>query len=71
MFLIYIGLLFVPYFLGFNLFASGIIVGAIMITSIPVVMTGEGTLDILSGILEAVVDGALAFVEGVASIFNF
>ena len=57
-------------FLGFNLFASGIIVGAIIITSIPVVMAGEGTFDILSGILEAVVDGALAVIEGIASIFN-
>lgn len=58
-------------FLGFNVFLVGVIVGALIILSIPLLIGGESALDILTGTLEAVIDGAVAIFDGLASLFDF
>jgi len=36
----------------------------------PVILTDSGPLEILSGILEAIVDGVLAIIEGITSAIS-
>lgn len=58
-------------FLGFNLFVVGVIVGALIISSIPLLIAGESALGILTGTPEALIDGAVAIFDGFASLFDF
>ena len=55
-------------FLGFNLFVVGVIVGALIISSIPLLIAGESALGILTGTPEALIDGAVAILTVCKSI---
>ncbi len=46
-------------------------VGSLIISSIPLLIAGDSALDILTGTLEAVIDGAVAIFDGLASLFDF
>lgn len=52
---------------GFHFAAMTVLALALASVATPVVMGGEGVLEMVTGIVEAVVDGLLAIVEGIAS----
>ncbi len=52
---------------GFHAAAMAFVALSLAGVAPPVVLNGEGILEILAGIVEAVVDGVLAIIEGIAS----
>ena len=50
---------------GFEALALGAMVLAIAGAATPVIVSGEGILDILLGVVEAIVEGVMAVVEGI------
>lgn len=55
---------------GFQWVAVVALVCAAACLATPVVMAGEGILEMIMGMLEAILDGILAIFEAIASIFS-
>lgn len=48
----------------------GVLLLSVVGVAIPVVSAGEGIADILASILEALVEGAVLVIEGIASVIS-
>ncbi|VUD69451.1 hypothetical protein TDB9533_04821 [Thalassocella blandensis] len=57
-------------FAGFEVIATGILITSLAASAVPVVVAGEGLVEILVGILEALLEGVMVVVECIASIFS-
>lgn len=57
-------------FAGFEAIAVGAMLVALAGAATPVVMSGDGILEMLVGIVEAIVEGVLTIVEGITSAIS-
>lgn len=55
---------------GMNIVALGIVVSSVVGMAAPVMLSGEGVLDILTGLFEAVFEGMAVIVEGIAGFLS-
>lgn len=55
---------------GMNIVALGIVVSSVVGMAAPVMLSGEGVLDILTGFFEAVFEGMAVIVEGIAGFLS-
>lgn len=65
-----IGCLIYVVFAGFHAIALGAMVIALAGVATPVILAGEGFLEVLLGIIEAIVDGVMVIVEGIVSVIS-
>jgi hypothetical protein len=57
-------------FVGMNIYVLGALTIAVASIAIPVISGGEGLVDMLVGVLEAVVDGILVIIEAIGNVFQ-
>lgn len=55
---------------GFRLASSLVLTVAILAVAGPVVVASDGLVEVLTGLLEALVDGVVAILEAIASLFS-
>lgn len=55
---------------GFEAVAVGAMIVALVSASTPVILSGEGVLEVLLGIVEALVEGIMTIVEGILSAIS-
>lgn len=55
---------------GFRLASSLVLAAAILAIAGPVVVASDGLAEVLTGLLEALVDGVVAIFEAIASLFS-
>jgi len=55
---------------GFDYISTGIMTAALISLATPVVLSGEGFIDVISGIFEAIFEGVLAIFEGIAEVIS-
>lgn len=53
-----------------NIVALGIVVSSVVGMAAPVMLSGEGVLDILTGLFEAVFEGMAVIVEGITGFLS-
>lgn len=68
--LVILGSVMAAVFVGMNIYALGVLTIAVASIATPVIIGGEGILDMLVGVLEAVLDGVLVLVEAIGHIFD-